>query len=174
LTAPRILFVVAQRGFRDEELYVPREFLLRKGAEVRVAAPQAGAALGMLGAVLEPDLALPAARAEDYDALSVAGGRGSPEHLWENAALRALVREFAAAGKVTGFICLSGALAGLCGVARGKRATCWPDARAVAALRAGGAVHVEKGVVRDGTLVTASDPALAEAYGAELGRALGL
>ena len=173
LAGKKVLFVVAPDGFRDEELLEPRKVLESAGASASVASTKAGSATGMLGGRIAATLLVRDAKPADWDAVVVVGGMGSPAHLWDHAPLHALLRDRAAAGKVVAAICLSGAVLGKAGVAKGKRATCWPDPAAIAALRAGGASYEESGVVADGKVITADGPPSARAFGEAVARAMG-
>lgn len=168
-----VLFVVAPEGFRDEELLEPKRVLEAAGARTAVASTRPGVATGMLGAKVEAQAAVKDARPEEWDAVVVVGGAGSPKHLWEHAPLHALLRDRAKAGKVVAGICLSGAVLAKAGVLQGKKATCWPDPAAVAALGAGGAAYAKTGVVADGMVVTADGPPSARAFGEAIAKAMG-
>lgn len=172
LCTKKVLFVVAPDQFRDEELAEPKKILEAAGAEITVASTKAGTASGMLGAKVVPDLLVQDAHSADYDAIVVVGGMGSPQHLWNHAPLHALLKEASEAGKVIGTICLSGALLGKAGVAKGKRATCWPDENAVAALMEGGVTYEKGRVIVDGNIVTADGPPSARDFGETLAKAL--
>jgi protease I len=172
LCTKKVLFVIAPDQFRDEELAEPKKVLEAAGAEITVASTRAGPAKGMLGAHVVPDLLVEDAHPEDYDAVVVVGGMGSPEHLWNHAPLHALLQEASKAGKIIGTICLSGALLGKSGIARGKRATCWPDENAVAALMDGGVTYEKGRVLVDGNLVTADGPPSARDFGETLAKVL--
>ena len=173
LAGKKVLLVVAPEGFRDEELAEPRKVLEAAGATATIASTKAGTATGMLGGRVAASLLVRDAKPADWDAVVVVGGMGSPAHLWEHAPLHALLRDRAAAGKVVAAICLSGAVLGRAGVARGKRATCWPDPAAIAALRAGGASYEKAGVVAEGKVITADGPPSARAFGEAIAKAMG-
>ena len=173
LTGKKVLLVVAPDQFRDEELIEPRKALEEAGADVTVASTKEGTAKGMLGATVTPTLLVQDANAADWDGVVVVGGMGSPEHLWDCAPLHSLVQDRAAAGKIVGAICLSGAVLGKAGVAKGKKATCWPEPSAIAALEDGGAIYEKAGVIVDGNIVTGDGPPSAPEFGAALVRALG-
>jgi protease I len=162
----RILLVIAPERFRDEELVEPKRALESAGHIVTVASTRPGVATGMLGARVTPDVTLSQARAADADALVIVGGAGSPAHLWDSEPLRTLVRDIHAAGKPVAAICLSPPVLARAGVLAGKRATTWPDARAIVELKRGGATYVEDPVVHDGTIITGSGPQAASAFGA--------
>lgn len=173
LASKKVLFVIAPEQFRDEELLEAKHVLEAAGARTAIASTKTGIATGMLGAKVRPSIPLREAKNADWDAVVVVGGAGSPKHLWDCALLHALLRDRAAAGKVVAAICLSGAVLGKAGVAKGRRATCWPDDRAIAALRAGGAIYEAADVVVDGPVVTADGPPSARKFGEAVARALG-
>ena len=165
---PNVLYVIAPERFRDEELLEPKRILEQHGATVTVASTRRGTATGMLGAKVAVDCTLQQAAAGDYDALAVAGGAGAPSHLWDSEALRSIVKSLHAAGKPVGAICLSPPVLARAGILAGRRATAFPADRALLELKRGGAASVEEAVVLDGTIVTASGPEAAAAFGQTL------
>lgn len=168
LAGKKVLFVICQENFRDEELSHPREEVAAAGAAVSVASRDKAPARGMLGAVETPDLRIRDAKAGEYDAVVAVGGRGTPDHLWNDDDLHRLLREAKAAGKVVGGICLSGATLAIAGVLKGVEATCYPTDASKSEMRKGGAVFVEKPVVVSGRIVTANGPPAARDFGKAL------
>lgn len=164
----KVLFVIAPERFRDEELLEPKRLLEQRGAVVTVASTRSGAAVGMLGAEVAVAVTIQRADAAAFDALAIAGGAGSPMHLWDSEPLRALAQAFSAAGKPVGAICLSPPVLARAGLLAGKRATTFPADRAILELKRGGATYVQDAVVLDGTIVTASGPEAAAAFGETL------
>ena len=164
----RLLFVIAPERFRDEELAGPRRAVEQAGHQVTIASTRPGAASGMLGAKVTVDLIVTAARAEDFAALMIVGGAGAPPHLWDHEPLRLLATAVHAAGTPVAAICLSPPVLARAGLLAGRRATTFPDPRALLELKRGGATYVDEAVVRDGTIVTGSGPAAAAAFGAAL------
>lgn len=164
LNGINVLLVIAPDQFRDEELFTPRDFLKDAGARVQVASTRKGSARGMLGGVAEPDLDLSDVRSSEYDAIVVVGGMGSPEYLWNDAKLHAIVRDLHQANKVVAAICLSGAVLANAGVLQGKRATVWPMDESLDALAKGHAEYVDQPVVQDGKVVTANGPEAAQKF----------
>ena len=139
---------------------------------VTVASTRGGAAVGMLGATVTVDCTVQQADAATFDALAVAGGAGAPAHLWDSEPLRALVKSLHAAGKVVGAICLAPPVLARAGILAGRRATTFPADRALVELKRGGATYVQEAVVLDGTIVTASGPEAATAFGETLAQLL--
>lgn len=168
LSGKKVLFVICQQDFRDEELAHPREEVMAAGAKVEVAAREKTVARGMLGACETPDLAIRDARASDYDAVVAVGGRGTPGHLWNDDRLHALLREARDAGKVVGGICLSGATLAIAGVLKGVESTCYVTDASKKEMEKGQAIFVEKPVVVSGRIVTASGPPAARDFGKAL------
>ena len=164
----KVLFVIAPERFRDEELLEPRRILEQRGSRVTVASIRSGTAVGMLGARVGVDTTIRPADADAYDALAIAGGAGSPVHLWDSEPLQALARAIGAAGKPVGAICLSPPVLARAGLLQGKRATTFPADRAIAELKRGGGTYVREAVVVDGMIVTASGPEAASAFGETL------
>jgi protease I len=170
--SPRILYVVAPERFRDEELLEPKRILERQGATSTVASTRAGTATGMLGAKVAVDCTVQQADAGSFDALVVAGGAGAPAHLWDSEPLRGIVKALHAAGKPVAAICLAPPVLARAGILAGRRATAFPADRALVELKRGGATYVEEPVVLDGTIITASGPEAAAAFGQTLARLL--
>ncbi|HXY68420.1 MAG TPA: DJ-1/PfpI family protein [Gemmatimonadales bacterium] len=168
---PSVVFVIAPERFREEELLEPQRLLEQAGARVTVVSTRGGVATGMAGARVRLDGTV---RRADLgcDALVIAGGDGAPGHLWDSEPLRALVRAVHAAGRPVGAICLAPPVLARAGVLAGKRATTYPTDRAIAELKRGGAAYVKEPVVSDGTIVTASGPEAAAAFGQTLTRLL--
>jgi len=153
----KILMIVAQNGFRDEELLVPKEMFERAGHTVRIASITRNKAHGSMGAVVQPDMAVYEANPDFFECVVVVGGPGSPQ-LAETDAVLELVREAAKKGKVVSAICLGPLALAVSGVLHGKKATIFPDRKAIGALRVGGAVYFKEPVVVDGKIVTSDGP----------------
>ncbi|MFO0980998.1 MAG: DJ-1/PfpI family protein [Planctomycetota bacterium] len=168
----KVLMVIAPSDFRDEELAEPKAVLEKSGVKVDVASPQSGEARGMLGARVKPDKQLQACQPEDYDAVVVVGGMGSPAFLWDNPSLHTLLQRAKQSGKVVAGICLSGAALARAGVLQGVTATVYETKDSIAALAKGGAKRVQQDVVVDGRVITASGPSAARAFGEAIARAL--
>lgn len=165
----RILFVIAPERFRDEELLEPRKALEAAGHVITITSTRPCTASGMLGARV-PAAGFADVTNQDWDAIVVVGGSGSPDHLWDFEPLLAAIRNHKG---VTAAICLSGAVLARAGVLAGRRATVYASSRALAELKRGGAAYVDEPVVQDGRLLTASGPEAAPAFGAALVQLLG-
>lgn len=167
----KILMIVAQSGFRDEELFVPREVLEKEGHTIRVASLTRGKASGVKGAVIQPDMAAYEANPEFFDAIVVVGGPGSAS-LAESEDVLKLLRLAAEKGLVIGAICLGPMAPARAGVLADRKATAFPDRKAISVLRENGAVYTAQPVVVDGNIVTADGPSSAGQFGTEIAKLL--
>ncbi|MEB3245515.1 MAG: DJ-1/PfpI family protein [Vampirovibrionales bacterium] len=160
----KILMLIAPQQFRDEELLVPRKALTAAGYTVDTASTKPGDATGMLGAKEPIALTFDDVEATDYAAIIVVGGMGAPEFLWQNARVHQLLKQAAAAERITAGICLSGALPALAGVAQGKRCTVYETPESLEALKQGGTQYTAEPVTADGDVITANGPDAATAF----------
>jgi len=111
--------------------------------------------------------------AEPKRALEAAGHRVTvastrPGHATGMLGARVAVDAVVAQGRLLAAICLAPPVLARAGVLAGKRATAYPAQSAIIELKRGGATYVVEPVVRDGTIVTASGPEAAAAFGAAL------
>ena len=160
--------VVAFDGFRDEELFLPRGILERRGARVDVLSDRTGDATGKLGGTVRVDGLIAAARAGDYDAVVFVGGPGIRAYA-DRPDCHALAR--AAAGeRVVASICAAGAIMARAGLLKGRRATCYPTEAEI--LRKAGATYTGRAVEIDGAFITADGPQAASRFGAAVADAM--
>ena len=161
----KILLVIAQEQFRDEECFVPKQLFEAAGVKVTVAAESTKTAKGMLGGTIKPDITISDARIDDYDAIVISGGPGSRKYLWNNKTLQKLVKEVYALKKVVSAICISPVVLARTGILNGKESTVFKSPDTVRELKEHGAVYLDRDVVVSGRVVTGRDPASAEAFG---------
>jgi protease I len=109
----------------------------------------------------------------EYDALVVVGGAGSPLHLWPDVALQKLARDMHEAGKVVAAICLSSVVLARAGVLKDKEATVFETKDSVRELEQANAKYVNQDVVDSGTVVTANGPDAAGAFAQRIMKVLG-
>lgn len=161
----KILMVVAQRNFRDEEFFEPREIFEDMDIDVTVASNTTDEAEGALGNKIKPDISIDKAIAADYDAIVIAGGGGSREYLWSNEKLHELVQDAIEHDKVVAAICISPVVLAKAGVLEDKRATVFKDAACIKELKSCKAVYEDEEVIISDNIVTGRDPKCAEKFG---------
>jgi len=159
------VFVVAQQGFRDEELLIPAEILRSRGIKTAIASKSEGPALGKLGAQVEANLALPSVLVKDFDAIIFVGGPGARGYFEDEAALK-LAQNFQKAGKIIGAICVAPSILANAGVLLGKEATAFPSEEEN--LRNRGADYTGMPLATDGLIVTAKGPEAAKDFGEKI------
>ena len=167
----KVLMVVAQKGFRDEELLVPKEILEKEGHSVKIASLTRGQATGALGAKIMPDIAVYEANPEYFDCIVIVGGPGSPI-LAKTEKVVNLVEKAYNAGKIVAAICLGPMTLAAAGILSGKFATVFGSREGIEALSNGGATYKDEGVVVDERIITADSPQNAGKFGTALAEKL--
>jgi protease I len=160
------ILIVATDGFEQSELFGPREILINRGAEVKLASPDMKPIQATVrddpGKTIRPDLLIEDARAEDFDALILPGGVRNPDALRTDKAAIALIRDFDRADKPVAAICHGPWLLVEADLVRGRTVTGWPSIR-TDLFNAGGNV-VEQAAVTDGNIITSRRPDDVEAF----------
>ncbi len=161
----RVVFIIAQNNFRDEELLEPKKILENRRVEVKIASKTRNKAMGKLGTEIQPDLAIPEVEAKDFDALVFVGGAGARDYLDDNDALR-LAQNFKNAGKILAGICLGPSILANAGVLISKTVTGFPSEEEN--LKDRGAEYTGMPLEVDGNIVTAKDPTAAKEFGEKI------
>ncbi len=160
----KVLMIVAQEGFRDEELLVPKEILEKAGHTIKVASITRAKATGSQGGSVMPDMAAYEANPEYFDAIVIVGGPGSPA-LAKSKEVVDLVENAYKKGRIIAAICLGPMTLAAAGVLSEKRATVFPSSEGKEALKDGGASYREEPLVVDGKVITADSPHSAGEFG---------
>ena len=154
------VLIVATDGFEESELFGPREILLERGADVKLASPDLKPIQATVhddpGKTIRPDMTIEQAHADDFDALILPGGVRNPDQLRTNKPAIDLIRAFADSGKPVAAICHGPWLLVEADLLRGKSATSWPSIRTD--LKNAGANVIEQAAVTDGNIVTSRNP----------------
>ncbi len=173
LSNKTILIVIAPSDFRDEKLFVPKDFFEKNGAEVVIASDKKGTARGMLGGTAPVDLSVSEVDISDYDAVVFVGGSGVESHkLYENDAYLKLAADADSSGKVIGAICLGPMVPASAGILSGKDATVFESG--ISHITVKGAKYTGAEVTRDGRIVTGEGPHAAEEFARTVAGALTL
>jgi len=165
----KILMVVAPRGFKDAECFIPRDIFEKSGALVRVASMNSGQAESEQGKKLEVDYSVDEIKARDYDAVVFVGGPGMVGLVEEDLFVD-LARDFYDAQKLTTAICIAPVILANAGILTGRPATATPSAQSD--LEEAGVGFTGEPVTVSGRIITASGPAAAEAFAKAIVKAL--
>jgi len=160
---PKILFVVAQEGFRDEELFVPKQILEDEGNEVVVASLSTEMAKGSKGGSVKPDVSVKEAKEYDFDVLVMVGGPGAVS-LCDVQEIEDLFCGSVEEGKTTGAICIAPMNLAKWGLLTGRKATVFKTDESMKAFEENGVEYTGKDVEVDENIITANGPAAAEAF----------
>ncbi len=168
----RILMVIPQNNFRDEELLDPRKIFVEDDFDVTVASEKLMVSTGALGASVTVEEKVTDAKVEDYDAVIFVGGSGIEEYrVYENVHYLNLAKAFSAAGRLVCAICAGPKVLAAAGLLTGKKATIW--AGGADYIRARGADYTGEDVTIDENVITASGPHAAKKFAVAILRGLG-
>ena len=164
-----VLMIVAQRNFRDEELFHTKEELERAHHSCTIASQDAGVCVGSRGGEAVASLALDNVDARAFDAVVFIGGPGATV-LFDDSSALAIARAMSNDGKIVAAICIAPTVLANAGILQGRRATAFPSE--IETITAAGAKYAGGGVCVDGNIVTASGPDRARLFGREIAHLL--
>ena len=167
--AKSAVLIIAQKDFRDEELFETRQALLGRKVAVAVAAPTRHAAIGVAGSDVQPDLAIREVEVRAFDALVFIGGIGSHDYFQDPIA-RKLIHEFTKAHKIVAGICDASSILANAGVLLGKRVTGFHTQEKNLVSR--GAEYTGMPVEVDGLVVTGRDRYCSRQFGEQIAELL--
>ena len=173
LDGARVLVLVADRYNHQEYSYVV-DALKRQGAHVVVASFSLETVHSYDGGSVKPDITFDQVELSGYHAIYIPGGY-APEKLAESELVLNLVKEARRRGLVVAAICHGPLVLARAGVIDGVKATGY--SAVLDELRKAGGIVVTEKAVRDGDIITGTDPSalpqftklLAEALAERLG-----
>ncbi len=171
----QVAYIIAFRDFRDEEYLIPKEILEREGFKVVPVSSSKGTAIGKLGLKVEVAHIFQEIDPLDYQALIFAGGPGAQEFI-EEEKIHEIVRKAFQNQELIAAICIAPLILAKSGILKGKKATVWhsvEDLTPIKELEKAGAEFVDKKVVKDGLIITASGPEAAYEFGEMIAASLG-
>ena len=162
----KIVMVIALKGFRDEEYFIPKQILESAGAYIQTASTERGIAVGSNGGDTNVDLLISDVNPKKIDALIFVGGIKCLKYL-DNEISYQLIRKTIGENKILASICISPVILSKSGALDGKRATVWSsplEKGAVRILQENEAIYENKPVVKDGKIITADGPPAAKQF----------
>lgn len=127
--AKRILFILMPRDFQDLEFSAPHNALTKAGHTVDIASLSSGTCTGSAGLLVTPTHLLSAMKPADFDqyeAVVITGGFGSPTFLWDNEEVHSVVRYFHEHKKLVATICWASVVPARAGILQNRTATLYP------------------------------------------------
>lgn len=156
----KVAFLVASEGTERAELVEPWTAVTDAGLEPVLLSPQTGTVQLFehldKAETREVDIAVSAARIEDYAALVLPGGVANPDALRMDADAVSFIRDFVNSGRPVAAICHAPWALIEADVVRGRQVTSWPSLQTD--LRNAGAEWLDERVVTDGNLITSRKP----------------
>jgi protease I len=172
LEGKQVLIVIPHTQFRDEEFFEPKKILEDEGAKVVVASTAVRACRGIRGGVVQSEIAIADAKADDYSAVILCGGSSVPEVFWNDKKLQELVTAMAAANKIVAAICLSTVVLAKAKLLAGREATVYFLPQAIEALKEAGATYVKETLIIHNNIILAEGPPDSQRFGQAIRAAL--
>ncbi|MCA9770114.1 DJ-1/PfpI family protein [Candidatus Dependentiae bacterium] len=164
----KIVFVVAHEGYQHEEYGIPKKLLEEVGFQVMTASNKPGTAIGKDESTTTVDMVIKDINIDDCGGIFFIGGPGAMEHL-DNQVSYDIIKKVNTAGKPLGAICISTRILANAGVLTGKEATGWNgDGKLGDIFKEHGVKYINKEVVVDDTLITATGPSAAQEFGEKI------
>lgn len=165
----KVLMVIANSNFRDEELFHTKEEIEKAGNETVIASNSLNEATGTLGGKIKPTILVKDVSFGGYDAVVFVGGTGSALYFDNSPALN-LARAFFNNEKITSAICIAPSILANAGILKGKKVTSYSSEKEN--LTAKGATYTGNDVEVDGKIITANGPNAAHEFGKKIAELL--
>lgn len=156
MNAKKTIILLAEDGFRDEELVYPYYRLKEAGVGVIVAADNKKEVVGKFGVPMKVDADVNSVKSAMIDGVIIPGGLNCPDKLRMKPAVIKLVQELDKQGKLVGAICHGGWVLASADIISGKNVTGYAAIKDD--LKHAGAKYADKEVVIDGNIITSRNP----------------
>lgn len=154
-------------GFEEIEAITTIDILRRAGLNVlSVSITGDLRVVGAHGIAVDADSLYPDIDFDEAEMLILPGGQPGTKNLNVHEGLKTALSSFAKSGKALAAICAAPMILGQLGLLEGKKAVCYPGNE----LHLRGAILSKNGVVKDGSIITASGPGLAIPFALEIVR----
>ncbi|MEM2956457.1 MAG: DJ-1/PfpI family protein [Candidatus Pacearchaeota archaeon] len=164
-----VIFIIAEKDFRDEELFHTKEEIEKNGFSSIIASKTTGIKTGMLGGKAKAEITLKEINVNDCKAIIFVGGSGSYQYFNDSTAL-GIAKEAFKKGKIIGAICIAPAILANAEILKGKKATIFKGKEDM--IESKGAFYKNSNVVKDGNIITACGPQAAREFGKEIANML--
>jgi protease I len=165
----KVVFVIAKKNFRDEELFHPLQEIKNAGNIVIIASIEKGECIGAKGGIINAEIELNEINEKDFDGIVFVGGAGSAQYFNNEKAL-ILAKNFFNAGKVIAAICIAPSILANAGLLNGVKVTSFVSEKNH--LIEKGAEFTGNEVEVSGKIITASGPKSAKEFGKKINELL--
>jgi protease I len=169
LVGKKIVMIIANQNFRDEEYLKPKAIFEKNGIKVVTAAHKKEKSIGKLGAVVFPDISLNEVKVNEYNAVVFVGGSGSSIYVDDKTA-NAIINETLKENKILAAICAAPVILAHAKVLVNKNATAFVSDKEI--IKKYGAKVIDKPVVIDGNIITSDGPQSADIFAETIVKAL--
>ena len=168
----KALFIIAQRGFQENEYNIPKKILEDANIEVITASKNGGACVGSAGGMVKESIAIADVLLDHYSAIVLIGGSGAVVYQKDQQVL-SLLKQAHINRKILAGICIAPTILAYAEVLHGKKVAVWNgDKKQEAILNEHGAKYTAEEVSVDGRIITANGPAAAEKFGKKIVEAM--
>jgi protease I len=150
-----VLFIIAPKDFRDEELFITQTELEKSGLTTIIASSIVGECIGSKGGIAIAALSLDQININDYATIVFIGGMGSRTFFDDQKAFK-LAQEMHNAGRPVAAICIAPVILAKAGLLNHKKATVFSSE--IETLEALGAYYTGMDVTVDDNIITAYGP----------------
>jgi len=161
----KVVFVIAPKDFRDEELFHTKEEIEKAGHSTLIVSTKKGECIGMLGGKAKAEKTINEINEEDFNAIVFVGGIGADIY-FNNTTAQKLAKNFFNKGKIVAAICIAPSTLANSGILKGKKATCFSSESEN--LKSKGAIYTGKKVEIDGNIITANGPEAVDEFGKKI------
>lgn len=166
-----VVIIIAQEGYQPIEFSHTKQEIEKAGFTTQVASITKNIAIASDNSKYQPDLSISEINADDYKAIAIIGGPGSPK-LLENNDLIIKIKEFNSKNKIVAAICFSPVILAKAGVLKEKKATVFPNQELINKLKDAGAIYTAESVTKDGRIITGNGPDAATEFGKTIAESL--
>jgi len=158
--------IIASENFRDEEYFITKEVLEKRGINVKTVCDKTKA-VGKFGGEAQADILIDDLNVDDFDAIIFAGGQGAVK-LLDNELSYNIARKALLVRKILAAICIAPTILAKAGVLKKKKATVWStdmDKSAIKIIQLNDGIYERKAIVKAGNIITAENAEFAEEFG---------
>ena len=161
----KVAIIIASKNFRDEEYFVTKEVLEKRGIQVKTVCDRVKA-VGKFGGEAEADILINDLNTDEFDAIIFAGGSGAVE-LLDNEMTYLAIRKAMIMKKIIAAICIAPTILAKAGILAGKKATVWStdmDKSAIRIIQLNDGIYERASIVVDENIITGENAEYAQEF----------